>query len=130
VGLRCSALAFTQDGSALIGLFKEVYDGWRVVRWDVKNGTLQGSPAADYPFPPSVVDHEASYRGPALECLPGKAGWLLFGQTLIDAGTGKARTAFTRVERSGRPTIRALTAQYVLDCGGREVRITPIPQGK
>jgi serine/threonine-protein kinase len=127
--LRCSGLSFALDGNSLTGVFNEPFDGWRVVRWDVRNGILQGNPSADYPFPKTIILHEAFYGGPRIECLPGQGGWLLFGQTLVD-GTGKAHNAFARGSPFNHPIIRALTAQYLVECAEREVRIIPVPQPK
>ncbi len=127
--MRCSGLSFATDGNSLSGVFDEPFDGKRVVRWDVRNGTLQGSPSADHAFPKDFIKHEAFYGGPRIECLPGGAGWLLYGHILVDAA-GKARDLFPRTGPFNQPIVRVLTAQYLVECAEREVRLVPVPQPK
>jgi hypothetical protein len=84
---RCSALAFSPDGSQLAGLL-ETLSNVAGICWDVASGriVLFENHSAD------VLRNArgtVSYDGPAVAWIPDASGWLWKGHVLVDRESGR-----------------------------------------
>jgi hypothetical protein len=133
-GLGCMSLAFAPDGAELAGLFGEAFAGWRVVTWDPRQGRL-------------LVDHKLQenlggqvrgaffYRGPPLQWLPDKSGWLLYSQVLLDRKTGLPVGKAIRPESDlAPPRCQVLTPRFAArqsplpGLAGAQIQIIALPK--
>jgi hypothetical protein len=84
--LGCLALTFSPDGRELAGLF-DCNARSRIIVWDMASG----KPHTDLTLLKDLrqlVPQANRYAGAALEWLPGRDGWLAYGQLLIDRASG------------------------------------------
>jgi RNA polymerase sigma factor (sigma-70 family) len=82
--MHCKGLAFSPDGTELAGVF-EMF-GVSVLCWNVANG----SRSAQYEFDDkSGIKSRLNERVGAIDWLPDKSGWLVFGATIVDRKTGE-----------------------------------------
>jgi serine/threonine-protein kinase len=125
---NCRKLVFTADGTELAGLFEEPFIGLRVVSWDLKRGAV----SKDHPIAKGTVQHEFFYPREAspLEWLPGRSGWLVYGQALIDYQNGNVRGRMQPPNTHRQNAIWVLTGTYAVEVSDREVRIITLPQAK
>src|SRR5206468_3742222 len=126
-GPKYRGLAFSEDGGELAALVEDTFVGWRVVTWDFQKRAVK----ADHPVPKGDFHGEFFYReGPPIEWLPGRKGWVLFGQAVIDYQTGGQRATLP-IENEHRQNLRrVLTPQHVVECTPQDVRIVPIAPPK
>ena len=101
--------------------------GHRIVTWDLKKGTIAG----EHPVPKDSFRGAFFYReGPPLEWLPGRKGWLLYSQGLIDYRTVELAGVIP-IEHEHRPhVVRPLTTEYGVKYDGREVQLIRMLQPK
>jgi hypothetical protein len=81
--LNCRGMTFSPDGAELAGLFLG-YRSARIMAWGAS-----GSVVADVVLPAGTsgeLARQTSYIGPALEWLPDRTGWLMYGAVLVDRG--------------------------------------------
>jgi tetratricopeptide (TPR) repeat protein len=83
------AVAFSDDGTELAGMFnKFVHDG-RIFVWDMATGER----ILDHPYLPHLAEQlgqdASNYSDSRLEWLPDKSGWLVYGQGLVERTSGK-----------------------------------------
>jgi hypothetical protein len=79
--MSCQGLAFSPEGTELASLFRARGKS-RLITWDVAAGKV----VADLPFAKDLsfeVKFALGYKGRCLECLPGRSGWLVFGQLVV-----------------------------------------------
>jgi hypothetical protein len=82
--LGCKALAFSPDGAELAGLFDSF--GTHLLCWDVATGRLTHQFKYD---DKSGIKTPLGFEGIALNWLPDRSGWLLFGSVVIDHRSGQ-----------------------------------------
>src|SRR5262249_48609662 len=83
----CVGLAFSPDGVQLAAVFDSQLTDTEVVVWDVVKGTATRQRALEKTLR-NKAQIAVIYRGPALEWVPDRSGWLLFGYFLVDARSG------------------------------------------
>jgi hypothetical protein len=85
-----AGLAFSPDGEELAALYLVTEAGQatsRLFTWKMATG----EPGVAHPFArplTGVIPDATSYRGPALEWVPDRSGWLLYGRGLIEYHSG------------------------------------------
>jgi hypothetical protein len=85
--LFCQGLAFSGDGLELAGLFTAQGKS-RIIVWEINHGLV----VADHRFPGELkaqVKNTFFYRGRILDWLPGRKGWLVYGQALVNRANGR-----------------------------------------
>ncbi|HEV3122665.1 MAG TPA: hypothetical protein VGY53_12210, partial [Isosphaeraceae bacterium] len=83
--IKCIGLAFSDDGQELAGIF-ESFGNIRILDWDFATGQL----LADHYFDKnSGLKRPLGDRGQAIEWLPDRAGWLVFGYAILERKSGE-----------------------------------------
>ena len=81
----CAGMTFSNDGKELAAVFDEGGSP-RLVCWDLTSG----KPDVDQILDPKYdIRRFANDQGRAVEWLPGRDGWLIYGQALIDRQSGR-----------------------------------------
>lgn len=117
---ECNGLAFSPDGAELAGLFSNTLNS-RVIAWEVAKGGV----VADHSFD---VKLRATFKGPALQWLMGRSGWLVYGRTLVEHDTGRlVESPALDQEHDRRVVGRGDSILEVVE-SARAMSIRPVPR--
>lgn len=111
----CQGLAFSPDGTRLTALC-EHFQKFHLVTWTLKDGAT----ASDVPI---ELRPNFAYQGPKVVWSPDGEGWLVQGETVVDAQTGKSLWQIGDKELKGLRHLLAVHTAFGLDDSKRPARV-------
>ena len=129
-GIHACGATFSADGNELAVAYEKNGMGYVFVIL-LADGSVTQTVRCDQTLKELVDEH--GYQGPALEWLPDKSGWLVYGNGILDRKTGKLCVRFPRDALQSQPR-RILDSDHVVSVfytANRQMalQVVPIPAG-